>query len=176
MGIPYFHISVFERMFSLMREACRAEGYEADPSQLGWLVPIFVADTDAEARRRYEDHFWYFVRRLLPGINISPPGYTSVRSVENVLKGAGTFALNLKTWQEVVDGQYAMVGSPDTVAEQLGANIERLGVGNLLGLFQLGTLPAEDTHRNLTLFATEVMPRLRQRFGTAEDGTGEAHP
>ena len=51
MGIPYFHISVFERMFSLMREACRAEGYEADPSQLGWLVPIFVAETDAEARK-----------------------------------------------------------------------------------------------------------------------------
>jgi alkanesulfonate monooxygenase SsuD/methylene tetrahydromethanopterin reductase-like flavin-dependent oxidoreductase (luciferase family) len=126
-----------------------------------------VADTDAEARRRYEDHFWYFVRRLLPGINISPPGYTSVRSVENVLKGAGTFALNLQTWQEVIDGQYAIVGSPDTVVEQLGANIERLGVGNVLGLFQLGTLPAADTHRNLTLFATEVMPRLRQRFGGA---------
>ena len=87
--------------------------------------------------------------------------------MENMLKGAGTFALNLQTWEEVVDGQYAIVGSPDTVAELLGANIERLGVGNLLGLFQLGTLPAEDTHRNLTLFASEVMPRLRQRFGTA---------
>ena len=96
MGIPYFHISVFERMFSLMREACRAESYEADPSQLGWLVPIFVAESDAEARRRYEEHFWYFVRRLLPGINISPPGYTSVRSVENIMKNAGTFALNLE--------------------------------------------------------------------------------
>ena len=164
-------------MFSLMRDACRAEGYEADPSQLGWLVPIFVADTDAEARERYEEHFWYFVRRLLPGINISPPGYTSVRSVENVLKGSGTFALNLKTWQEVVDGQYAIVGSPDTVTELLTANIERLGVGNLLGLFQLGTLPAEDTHRNLTLFAREVMPRLRQRFGAAAEvatGSGQS--
>jgi hypothetical protein len=28
-------------------------------------------------------------------------------------------------------------------------------------------LPAEDTHRNLTLFAGEVMPRLRRRFGAA---------
>ena len=34
-------------------------------------------------------------------------------------------------------------------------------MGNLLGLFQLGTLPAADTRRNLELFATEVMPRLR---------------
>jgi alkanesulfonate monooxygenase SsuD/methylene tetrahydromethanopterin reductase-like flavin-dependent oxidoreductase (luciferase family) len=164
MGIPYFHIDVFERMFKMMREACQREGYEVDPLQLGWLVPIFVAETDAEARRQYEDHFWYFVRRLLPGINISPPGYTSIRSYENILKGAKTFALNLKSWDEVVAGQYAIVGSPDTVTERLTENLRRLGPGNLLGLFQLGTLPADATRRSLELFGTEVMPRLRAAF------------
>jgi len=168
MGIPYFHISVFERMFALMREACENEGYEADPLQLGWLVPIFVAETDAEARSRYEEHFWYFVKRLLPGISISPPGYTSVRSLENIIKGGHTFAEFLETWEQVTEGQYAIVGSPETVLEQLTANIERLGVGNLLGLFQLGTLPADDTRRNLELFAAEVMPKLRQTFPGTE--------
>ena len=39
-----------------------------------------------------------------------------------------------------------------------------MGTGNLLGLFQLGTLPADLTRRNLDLFAAEVMPRLRERF------------
>jgi alkanesulfonate monooxygenase SsuD/methylene tetrahydromethanopterin reductase-like flavin-dependent oxidoreductase (luciferase family) len=155
-------------MFGLMRQACENEGYEADPLQLGWLVPIFVAETDAEARRRYEEHFWYFVKRLLPGISISPPGYTSVRSLENIIKGGHTFAEFLETWEQVVEGEYAIVGSPDTVAEKLSANIERLGVGNLLGLFQLGTLPADDTRRNLELFAAEVMPKLRQRFPGTE--------
>jgi alkanesulfonate monooxygenase SsuD/methylene tetrahydromethanopterin reductase-like flavin-dependent oxidoreductase (luciferase family) len=172
MGIPYFHIDVFDRMFGMLRQACEREGYEAEPRQLGWLVPIFVADTDAEARRRYEEHFWYFVKRLLPGINISPPGYTSVKSVENVLKGAATFALNLDTWDEVIKGRYAIVGSPATVTEVLSENIERLGVGNLLGLFQLGTLPADDTRRNLELFAREVMPELRSRFGSAQELSG----
>jgi len=169
MGIPYFHIDVFDRMFGLMRQACEREGYEAELRQLGWMVPIFVAETDAEARKRYEEHFWYFVKRLLPGINISPPGYTSVKSVENVLKGAGTFALLLETWEQVISGRYAIVGSPETVTEILQENIERLGVGNLLGLFQLGTLPADDTRRNLELFATEVMPKLRERFPSELD-------
>ncbi len=164
MGIPYFHISVFERMFGLMRQACEREGYEADPLQLGWLVPIFVAETDAEARRRYEDHFWYFVKRLLPGISISPPGYTSVRSLENIMKGGASFAEFLESWEEVVEGRYAIVGSPETVLEALSENVERLGVGNLLGLFQLGTLGPEETRRNLELFATEVAPGLRARF------------
>ena len=145
MGIPYFHIDVFTRMFKMMREACERHGYEADPLQLGWLVPIFVAETDREARERYEEHFWYFVRRLLPGISVSPPGYTSLKSYQNILKGFGSFAQHLQDWDEVIEGRYAIVGSPATVAERLFAEIERLGVGNLLGLFQLGTLPAADT-------------------------------
>jgi alkanesulfonate monooxygenase SsuD/methylene tetrahydromethanopterin reductase-like flavin-dependent oxidoreductase (luciferase family) len=81
-----------------------------------------------------------------------------------MLKGANTFAINLETWDEVVEGQYAIVGSPDTVYEKLVENLHRLGTGNLLGLFQLGTLPADLTRRNLELFATEVMPRLRKEF------------
>jgi alkanesulfonate monooxygenase SsuD/methylene tetrahydromethanopterin reductase-like flavin-dependent oxidoreductase (luciferase family) len=169
MGIPYFHIDVFARMFTMMRDACERHGYQADPLQLGWLVPIFVAESDAEARRRYEEHFWYFVRRLLPGINISPPGYTSVQSVQNIMKSAATFALNLRTWDEVVNGRYAIVGSPATVTEILAANVERLGVGNLLGLFQLGTLPADDTRRSLELFGREVMPALRTSFAAPAD-------
>lgn len=164
MGIPYFHIDVFDRSFRMFREACEREGYQYDPKQAGWLAPIYVADTDEEARRQYEEHWWYFTRRLLPGININPPGYTSLRSMENIAKGVGSFALSLRDWQEVVDGEYAIVGSPATVLEKLEKNLARLGTGNLLGLFQLGTLPADLTRRNLELFATEVMPKLRARF------------
>ena len=119
MGIPYFHLDVFERTFQMFRDACDAEGYEADPLQSGWLVPIYVAETDEQARREYEEHFWYFVKRLLPGITIQPPGYTSVRSLENILKGAGSFMLNVDEWDEIEDGHYAIVGSPETVTEQL---------------------------------------------------------
>ena len=164
MGIPYFHISVFDRQFRLFREACEKEGYTYDPKQAGWLVPTYVAETDEQAREQYEEHFWYFVKRLLPGISIQPPGYTTLRSMENIAKGAGTFAMSLNTWDEVEEGVYAVVGSPQTVYEKLEANISKLGTGNLLGLFQLGTLPADLTKRSMELFAQEVMPRLRERF------------
>ncbi len=164
MGIPYFHIDVFDRQYKLFREACEREGYTYDPKQAGWLLPIYVAETDEEAQRQYEEHFWYFVRRLLPGISVQPPGYTSLRSMENIMKGANTFAASLKTWDEVEEGVYAIVGSPKTVLEKLGQHLPRLGTGNLLGLFQLGTLPADLTRRSLELFAREVMPKLRERF------------
>lgn len=164
MGIPYFRFDVFERYFLMFRDACEAEGYTMDPLQAGWLVPIYVAESDEQARAQYEEHLWYFVRRLLPGITIQPPGYTSVRSLESILKSAGTFMLNVQTWEQVVEGRYAIVGSPSTVADLLVDSLSRLGTGNLLGLFQLGSLPHELTVKSMQLFASEVMPVLRREF------------
>ena len=48
------------------------------------------------------------------------------------------------------------------MARALVGFIEKLGVGNLLGLFQIGTLPADLTKKNLTIFAQEVMPALQK--------------
>src|SRR5260370_12843603 len=48
------------------------------------------------------------------------------------------FRSNLDTWDQVEEGRYAIVGSPDTVYEKLVEDLHRLGTGNLLGLFQLG--------------------------------------
>lgn len=169
MGIPYFHINVFERIFNQFREIYEKENGEAPSAlQQGWLVPIYVAETDEQAKKEYEEHLWYFVKRLLPGITIQPPGYTTVRSLENILKGAGSFMLNLETWDEVEEGAYAIVGSPETVKDKMIEYLGRLGTGNLLGLFQLGSLPADLTKKNLTLFAEQVMPKLREEFPEGE--------
>ena len=61
---------------------------------------------------------------------------------ERSSRRAGTFMLNVETWEEIIEGRYAIVGSPETVADTLIDSLGRLGTGNLLGLFQLGSLPA----------------------------------
>jgi alkanesulfonate monooxygenase SsuD/methylene tetrahydromethanopterin reductase-like flavin-dependent oxidoreductase (luciferase family) len=165
MGIPYFHIDVFRRNFEFFRQACEKEGYTADPKQMGWLVPIYVAETDEQARREFEPHVWYFARKLLKGINTSPPGYTTVRSAVKILESSDKFMLFCETWEQIEEGDYVICGSPETVRRKLEERIEELGVGNVLGLFRLGSLPTDLTRRSLTLFADEVMPKLRARFG-----------
>ncbi|MBI1816678.1 MAG: LLM class flavin-dependent oxidoreductase [Deltaproteobacteria bacterium] len=162
MGIPYFHKRVFKRNFDFFREACDKEGYTADPKQMGWLCPIYVADTDEQARKEYESHFWYFAKKLLPGIQISPPGYTSARSAMKILTSRNDFMLYLDNWNQVEEGDYAIVGSPQTVIRKMTEMIEWLGVGNILALLQLGTLPADLTRRNMDLFSREVLPALRK--------------
>jgi alkanesulfonate monooxygenase SsuD/methylene tetrahydromethanopterin reductase-like flavin-dependent oxidoreductase (luciferase family) len=167
MGIPYFHKRVFKKNFDYFRSACEREGYAPSPEQMGLLLPVYVAETDARARAEFEPHLWHFARRLLPGINITPPGYTSARSALKVLSVFGDFLLNVGTWEEIVAGDYAIVGSPATVREKMAELVRWLGVGNVLTLLQLATLPADLTRRNMDLFASEVMPFLRRELGGA---------
>lgn len=165
MGIPYFHIDFFKRNFDSFREACEKYGYQADPSQLGWLLPTYVAETDEQAWAEYEEHLWYFQRKLLKGLVVLPPGYTSARSIAGINKALSKFLINVKTRKEIEDGVYAVVGSPETVRDKLIHYAKYLGVGNLLSLFQLATLPTDLTRKNMRLFAQQVMPALRKEFG-----------
>ncbi len=165
MGIPYFHIDFFKKNFDAFREACQRNGYTASPSQLGWLVPIYVAETDEQAWAEYEPHLWYFTRKLLKGLVVLPPGYTSPRSAAGIHRALGQFLSSVETREEIERGAYAIIGSPETVRDRLIELAQHLGVGNLLGLFQLATLPADLTRKNMTLFAEQVMPQVRAALG-----------
>ncbi len=72
--------------------------------------------------------------------------------------------LDAKDWDDIEAGAYAIVGSPDTVRDKMAYYIDKLGVGNVLCLLQLGSLPANLTRKNTDLFAGEVMPHLRKEF------------
>jgi len=161
MGIPYFHMDFFQRNFDMFREAAQKSGYEASPYQLGWLCPIYVAESDEQAWAEYEKHLFYFAKQLLKGLVVLPPGYTSVRSIAGIHTALSKFLSTVETRKQIEDGAYAIVGSAATVRDKLLEYGKKLGVGNLLGLFQLGTLPADLTRKNMQLFAKEVMPALQ---------------
>jgi alkanesulfonate monooxygenase SsuD/methylene tetrahydromethanopterin reductase-like flavin-dependent oxidoreductase (luciferase family) len=161
MGIPYFHMDFFQRNFDMFREAAQKSGYEASPYQLGWLCPIYVAESDEQAWAEYEKHLFYFAKQLLKGLVVLPPGYTSVRSIAGIHTALSKFLSTVETRKQIEDGAYAIVGSAATVRDKLLEYSKKLGVGNLLGLFQLGTLPADLTRKNMQLFAKEVMPALQ---------------
>jgi alkanesulfonate monooxygenase SsuD/methylene tetrahydromethanopterin reductase-like flavin-dependent oxidoreductase (luciferase family) len=165
MGIPYFHIDVFRRMFAVFREECEKCGYTADPEQMGWGIPVYVAETDEQARREFEPHVWYFARKLMKGISLAPPGYTSVKSTMAILKNEGKFLASQETWKQIEDGVFAIVGSPATVRDKLSYWQKELGAGNVLLGCQVGGLSHEQTRRSLRLFADEVMPAVRAAAG-----------
>jgi alkanesulfonate monooxygenase SsuD/methylene tetrahydromethanopterin reductase-like flavin-dependent oxidoreductase (luciferase family) len=161
MGIPYFHIDVFRQVFAQFRQACQRAGYEARPEQMGWGVPVYVSETDAKARAEFEPHLRYFVVNCMKGLSLTPPGYTSPQSALAILKNRPAFLSPDKTWKDIEEGVYAVVGSPATVRDKLKHYSKELGVGVILTGCQAGSLPHHLARKSLHLFAREVLPHLR---------------
>ncbi|MGH7819485.1 MAG: LLM class flavin-dependent oxidoreductase, partial [Candidatus Binatia bacterium] len=179
MGIPYFRIDFFIRNYAMFKECCEKEGYQAHPEQMGLLIPIYVAETDAKAREEYEEHFWYFQKNLIPGLTLSPPGYTSTRSALRIFKAlqdGKTFINGCETWDDVEKGGFALVGSPKTVAQKLVEWGKQIGCGNLLGLFQLGNMPAWKASKNARLYMAEVAPLVDRELPNAKEPMPAPNP
>jgi len=166
-------IQLAKRAFDYYREVAQRHGYQAQPSQLGWSVPTYVAETDEIARREAKPHIEAFFTKFLrmPLEMRLPPGYSSVASIKGLIETRYKIRSAATTIDSLIDLGMAVVGSPKTVRELLAQRQQELGIGYLIAMLQMGTLPAELTEKNLRLFAAEVMPHLR---GLGEDAPSHA--
>ncbi len=154
---------VVEKYLKSYRDAAEAYGYEASDSQLGWAVPVYVADTDAQARAEAKPHFELFRNRLLkmPVEMLLPPGYTSRDSLKNLMKAKASLSQEL-TIDVAIEMGMLVCGAPATVRQMLEDHWRAMRFGNLLTMMHFGTLPADLTRRNMELFAAHVLPHLKQ--------------
>ncbi len=154
------------RYLTMYREQARELGYEAGGSQLGWAVPVYVADTDerarAEAKAGIESLFNDYLTN--PWEMLLPPGYMSLPSMLRTIKmrkSLGTRTTRL-TIDELVASGTAVIGSPKTVREQIERVREATGFARLVTMLQFGVLPDDLTRRNMEMFAAEIMPHFRK--------------
>src|SRR4029077_8518195 len=105
---------------------------------IGWGIGIYVGETDEEARREYEPHYWYYARNLLKTTpqQALPPGHTSLSSVMGMMqRRLQSRPSNLSTWEEVDKAGYVVVGSPETVRQRLEDYAKKVGFGLLIANF-----------------------------------------
>jgi alkanesulfonate monooxygenase SsuD/methylene tetrahydromethanopterin reductase-like flavin-dependent oxidoreductase (luciferase family) len=154
-----------KKAFDLYRQVAEREGYESQPSQLGWAVPTYVAETDEIARRELKPHIEAFFNKFLhyPLEMRMPPGYSSIASTKSLLESKFAFRMMEMTAENLIELGMVVAGSAATVRERLAAYSRELGVGNLIAMLQIATLPADLTEKNLRLFAKDVMPYLREQ-------------
>lgn len=146
------------------REAAERFGYEAQPEQLGWAVPSYVAETDEQAIDEARPHiealfndFMAFPKELL-----LPPGYTHPNAY---LKPQSPSAISeRKTIESLLEQGIVHIGSPQTVRQRIEQAREEIGIGQLLPMLHFGTLPADLTRQNMTLYAEQVMNPLREKY------------
>jgi alkanesulfonate monooxygenase SsuD/methylene tetrahydromethanopterin reductase-like flavin-dependent oxidoreductase (luciferase family) len=143
-------------------QGLRDNGYsQADIDQLlsRWVVTkhVYVAPTDAEAQADAEGpEMWYrdsFIRSL------SADGLVGLH--ESVYAGAEAMMARLRsqTWENLLEDAL-IIGSPETVAAKI-AELERVGVGEVVCWMNFGGLAPKKVRRSMRLLAEEVMPGFR---------------
>ncbi len=125
-----------------------------------WVVTkhVYVAPTDAEAQAEAHDpEMWYrdaFIRSLsaeqLHGL------HPSVYDAANVMLAR----LHSQSWEELLQSAL-VIGSPETVAQKI-ADLDEVGVGEMVCWMNFGGLAPEKVRRSMQLFAEEVMPRFHR--------------
>jgi alkanesulfonate monooxygenase SsuD/methylene tetrahydromethanopterin reductase-like flavin-dependent oxidoreductase (luciferase family) len=156
-------VAAIKPLFDEYRRYANEAGYEADPEQLGWSVPIYVAETDRQALDEAKPHVAYLLQKLLklPPQFFAPPGYTSEESVKRMLRSVSFQRPKEIDIDQLNDTGLVVVGSPESVRQRLAGFQKELGLGLLVGTFQFGTLPHDLTVKSTKLFAEQVMPHFR---------------
>lgn len=193
-ALTYSHVEAFRRNAAFFQETVARVGTSPyHPEMLGWLVPMYVAETDRKAREEAEEHIWYFIDKLLKGFagkgrTWMPPGYTSLQSLQRLQElndpGSGHAAASkwqlghATNWDDIEAGGSVLIGSPQTVREKLLKYVAEFKVGHILALPQFGSLPDHLTRKNMELLAGEVFPYVRKHVGAEFESvpTLEARP
>lgn len=163
-------------MYEAYRQRARELGWQAGPDRFAYAAVVGVGATREEGHRR-ADLIADYVRTapvvLEPFTN--PPGYNSIAANIGMLKAGGKRAGFVKdragnlidsftaSIEQFIATDTAFAGTPDDVFSQIKDFNQRVGgIGHLLMFGQGGKLDHQDTVANITLFAREVLPRLKE--------------
>ena len=161
------------RAFDRLRELAEERGRTIRPEELIIVVMAYVADTDEEAVREARPHmenFFTWYHRVTPRYLV-PPGYVTtkefLRRVSDVAMSDGKKA----GWDDMVAIGRIACGSPDTVADMIVDWCKEAGCGRVNVVCENGNMPEWKTVKSTTMFANEVIPRIKARLrnGRSQD-------
>jgi alkanesulfonate monooxygenase SsuD/methylene tetrahydromethanopterin reductase-like flavin-dependent oxidoreductase (luciferase family) len=154
--------------FALFRRLTEEAGRTTRPEDLAITNIVYVADTDAEAVHEAKPHierFFSWFHRV-PAKYLLPPGYVST---DEFLRRASSAALAdgpRATWDDMTAIARIACGSPETVADLLAHWAEDAQTSRVIVTLSIGDMPEWKAVKNMTLFAQEVIPRIRARGST----------
>jgi alkanesulfonate monooxygenase SsuD/methylene tetrahydromethanopterin reductase-like flavin-dependent oxidoreductase (luciferase family) len=156
------------RIFGKFWDTADELAVERNPYRLGVVQNICVAPTDAEAERLFFKHIEYFYRKSFGSLSMARmvlPGGVDIRALQAMAKNASEpdiFAsMKVAKFADLMEMGAVFCGSPATVCDQILHIAHTYRIGNLMPLFQFGSMPHELTISSIDLFASAVLPRLR---------------
>ncbi len=161
------------RAFDRLRELADECGKAVAPDDLIIVVMAYVADTDEEAVREARPHienFFSWFHRVTPRFLV-PPGYVTTAEFLRRVSDAAMAKSTEATWDDMVNIGRIACGAPDTVAETIVEWCKEAGCGRVNVVLENGDMPEWKIAKNTTMFANEVIPRIRARLGAGAKTT-----
>lgn len=167
------HRPLMKATMDKFRELCRKEGYEPDPKQSACVIQVHVAETDEIARKEVEaEYLWDYQNYFeTSAVETFPPGYTSLNSMKAILSNGYGLDTKKMTLQDLIDNNWVVVGSPQTVIEKLEETILETGCGRVLLNFSTGIKKRWLLDKCLTIFSQEVLPHFRKNGKPLDERT-----
>ena len=170
-GHPYMNLGAVmettEWLKQIYIDTALEAGYKAGPEHFGYLLKVFVADTEEKAQEIGRNFVWTEIHRQRgPREHVDPPGYQSRIALEvKRSRPTGVFAGNAGqalSYEKQQEARVVIVGTPDTVIEKLTYVAENLNPGYLLIYGNEGPMAHEDSMRSIELLGKEVIPALKE--------------
>jgi len=156
-GLRGFDVPEAVGHLAAYRAARREHGHAGD-GNVYLRIPVFVADTAAQARSEPEESTMRSYRRLAENF-ASSVGATGTTTSEERAERAERLS-NL-TYDDVLRDRVAY-GTPDMVVDRLSKLREQLGLSGVIIESNVGgRIPLERVLHSIRLYAREVAPRLR---------------
>src|SRR5205823_635894 len=151
-------------------DAVRCEDGSARPDRFAYLALACVGETDELGLQGVRKIMWYLQTNKIAPQFRNPPGYASTAAAIRAMRGGEVQArrpVHQAPAEELIERGVIFAGNPDTVYAQIKRFNDYVGgLGNLMIMGQGGLLSHEETVSNLTLFANEVYPRLKELAAT----------
>jgi alkanesulfonate monooxygenase SsuD/methylene tetrahydromethanopterin reductase-like flavin-dependent oxidoreductase (luciferase family) len=149
-------------LIGLYRDTAADCGYDMGPEHIGYLIRVFVADTEAKAQDLGHNFFWQNgALNKQPREWMAPPGYASIDFAGIRRLRAVSKPFDSQAYQEAQDNYQVVLGTPEQVIEKLRYVRDTLGIGHMCLWAQDGYIDHNDTVRCIELFGNEVLPALR---------------
>jgi probable LLM family oxidoreductase len=138
----------FAPYVELYRDALAGFGHRAQP--IGVHSPGYVAETDEQAREELWPYFKEGRDRI--GAERGWPPMTRAQFDQEASSRGSLY-----------------VGSPETVAAKVAATVSKLGVDRFDLKYSSGRLPHAKLMRNIELYGTKVIPRVRELLAEQQE-------
>jgi alkanesulfonate monooxygenase SsuD/methylene tetrahydromethanopterin reductase-like flavin-dependent oxidoreductase (luciferase family) len=151
------------KSFANYRETSIRHGHKPSSESIIISAMPYVAESEEKAIAEGRDHILFYFQNLLrttSAVN-SPPGYMPVERLRKRLEMTNGQDPEV-TWETLNKVYRTVLGTPDQVAERIAFWCEQAQSSKIVLHLHVGDMPHWKALKNITLFAEEVIPRLKR--------------